>query len=184
MVYTGILKSEIEEYLKIKGDFMQIDYLVKLLKENLPLDVRKYANAKLAEIYERKSMFAVAAGVYNNLAVHAIAFSEKIRYHLKETELFIRAGAFEKADRAMRKAMAEANTIEKGDIYFTVKDIYKKIGEEYEQQFRRNHAAKIYEKLLGMRMLDSEKQTIKEKIIRLYEKLGKFREAKRLEEKK
>jgi len=80
----------------------------------------------------------------------------------------------------MKKAMNQANTIEKQGIYFTIKDFYKKQAEVYEKEMKRAHAVRIYEKLLEMKLNDSEREEIKEKLLYLYEKLGKFEEAKRL----
>lgn len=176
-----VSKSEIEKFLESRGDFMQIDYLVSLLKREHPLDVKKYISLRLAGIYERKRMFSDAARVMDALAIMSIAFSEKIRFHIREAEFFARDGEFEKADRAMRKAMNQANSVEREEIYAVMKDFYKKLGEEYETQIKRNTATKIYERLLMMRMTDTEKKEIQERLIELYEKLGKFREAKRIE---
>lgn len=180
MVYTGISKSEIEGNLKKKGDFMQIDYLVGFLKEELALDVKKYIHLKLAEIYERRRMFKEEARIFDALALNSIAFSEKVKYYVKETEAFIKAGKFSEADSAMRKTMSEANSIEREEIYYSIKDFYKQVAENYEKQMKRNNATKIYEKLLNMRLNNLEKKEIKEKLIFLYEKLGRFGEAKML----
>ena len=76
--------------------------------------------------------------------------------------------------------MNQANTIEKQDIYFMIKDFYKKQAEIYEKEMKRAHAARIYEKLLEMDISDLEREEIKKKLLELYEKLGKFEEMKRL----
>ena len=171
-------KHEIEEDLAGKGDFVQIDYLTKFLKEihNLNLDLRKFIYSRLAEIYERRGMLTNSAKMFDNLALISIAFSEKIKYYVKETELYIKAGFFDRADEAMIKALNQANEMQKHDIYFTIKDVYKRQAQVYEEERKRNHAAIIYEKLLEMNISGSEKQEIKEKLLELYEKLGKFRE--------
>jgi len=181
MVYTGITKSEIEAVLKKKGDFMQIDYLSDFLRKELPTDVKKFVYLKLADIYGRKSMFKEEARIFDSLALNSIAFSEKVKYYVKEAEVFIRACKFTDADSAMRKAMREANSIEREEIYYSVKDFYKKVAEDYVKQVKRSSAVKVYEKLLNMRLTNFEKKEIKNKLIELYEKLGRFSEAKRLE---
>ena len=176
MLYTGLSKSDIEKEIEGKGDFVQIDYLTKILEEKLPFDVRKFICFKLAEIYERKSMLNDAAKMFNNIALISIAFSEKIKHYVKESELYIKAGIFEKADEAMKKAMNQANAIEKQDIYFIIKDFYKRQAEVYEKEMKRNNAARIYERLLEMNITDLKKQEIEKKLLGLYEKLGKFKE--------
>ena len=176
MLYTGISKSDIEKEIEGKGDFVQIDYLTKILGEKLPIDIRKFICFKLAKIYERKSMLNDAAKMFNNIALVSIAFSEKIKYYIKESELYIKAGIFEKADEAMKKAMHQANATEKQDIYFIIKDFYKGQAEIYEKEMKRNNAVRIYERLLVMNITELEKQEIKKKLLELYEKLGKLKE--------
>ena len=72
--------------------------------------------------------------------------------------------------------MSQANAIEKQEIYFIIKDFYKKQAEIYEKEMKRNNAARIYERLLQMNITDLEKQEIKKKLLELYEKLGKLKE--------
>lgn len=176
MLYTSISKSDIEKEIEGKGDFVQIAYLTEILEGKIPIDVRKFICLKLAEIYERKSMLNDAAKMFDNIALVSIAFSEKIKHYIKESELYIKAGIFEKADMAMKKAMNQANAIEKRDIYFIIKDFYKGRAEVYEKEMKRNHAAIIYERLLQMNITDLEKQEIKKKLLELYEKLGRLKE--------
>lgn len=121
-------------------------------------------------------MLSDAAKTYEALAIAAIAFSEKRLYYIKETELFIKAGMFERADEAMKKGMNLGTASDKSEIYFVVKEFYKKQAEAYEREMRRAHAAKIYEKLLEMNISSMEREEIKEKLLKLYEKLGKVRE--------
>lgn len=176
MLKRSMSKQEIEEELEGKGDFVQIDYLTTFLEEKLTFDIKKFIYFKLAEIYERKGMLKDAAKMFDNIALISIAFSEKIKHYIKEAELYIKAGTFEEADEAMKKAISQANTIEKQDIYFVIKNVYKKQAEIYEKEMKRNHAAIIYEKLLEMSITELEKQEIKKKLLELYEKLGKLKE--------
>ncbi len=176
MLYSGISKSEIEEELQRKGDFVQIDYLTNILEEKLPIDIKKFICFKLAGIYEKKFMFKDAAKMFDNIALISVAFSEKIKYHMKEVELYIKSGDFECVDDAMKKAISDANASEKAEISFIVKNSYKRQAETYEKEMRRNHAAKIYERILNMNLSESEKNDVKKKLVGLYEKLGKLKE--------
>jgi len=176
MLRTGMTKSEIEEELADKGDFVQIDYLTNFLKENLTRDMKKFVFVKLAELYEKTGMLKEAAKNHNDAALISIPFSEKINHFVKEAELYIKAGDFEKADEAMKKAMSQANSVEKGEIYFTIKEFYKKEAEAYERDLKRAHAARVYEKLLEMKISDSERKEIREKLMDIYDRLGKTKE--------
>ena len=176
MLHKNMSKSEIEEELKGMGDFIKIDYLTKFSKETLPIDIKKFIYLKLAEIYEKVSMFESAARSFNDVALISIAFSEKIKYYVKEAELYIKTGHFERVDQAINKARNEANASQKAEIYFVIKEFYKKQAQIYEKEMRRNKASTIYEKLFQMKISEQEKQEIKEKLLDLYEKLGKFKE--------
>ena len=176
MLKTGMIKSEIEGELAGKGDFIQIDYLTRFLKEPLTMDMKKFVFLKLAELYEKISMLKEAAKNYDNAAMISILFSEKINHYMKEAELYIKADDFEKSDRAMKKAMSQANSTEKNEIYITVKDFYKRQAEIYEKNLKRAHAARFYEKLLEMKISDSERKEIREKLLEIYDKLGKRKE--------
>lgn len=181
MLRTGMSKSEIEKQLEGKGNFTQIGYLNQFLKESLTIEMKKFIFLKLGELYEKIGMLEEAAKMYNSSSIVSITFSEKIRHFVKETELYIKTGNFDKADGAMKKAMAQANSMQKQEIYFAIRDFYKKQGEYYEKELKRNHAARIYEKLLEMKIGDSERREIKEKLLELYEKLGKRKEYLELE---
>lgn len=177
-------KSEIEKELEGKGDFVQMDYLTRFLKDSLGIEMKKFVFLRLAEIYEKKGMFNDAAKMFNDAALISIAFSEKIKNHVKEAELHIKSGNFEKVDEAVKKAMRDANASQKAEILFVIKNFYKRQAEIYEKERRRNNASKIYEKLLQMKLSEQEKQEIKEKLLELYEKLGRSKEDSVLETEK
>lgn len=176
MLGNELSKSDVEVQIEGKGDYVQIDILDNLLKNKLHRDTKKFIYLKLIEIYKRKKMFNSVAKVYEGIAIISIAFSEQIKNNLKATEYYIKAGFFDKADYSMKKALNDANSVERNEINFSVKDFYKKQAEEYEKSLKRNSASKIYEKLLEMSITDQERKEIKEKLIELYEKLGKLKE--------
>lgn len=176
MLNREMSKQEIERELNGKGDFVQIDYLTRLLENKPGIPVKRFIYFKLAKIYEDKKMFNDSGKMFENLAVISVAFSEKTKNFLFAAESYIKDGFFDKADYAVKKAMAEANEYERGEIYFAIKEFYKKQAELNENGMKRNHAAKIYEKLLQMNISEREKKEIKKKLLDLYEKLGKFKE--------
>jgi len=176
MLDKNMSKSEIEKELRGKGDFVQIDYLTKFLDKMPPIAIKKFALMKLIEIYENKKMFNDVGKTYELLAINAISSPEKIECFIKEAEYYIKAGSFERADSAMRRAMEISNIVKKAEIYSKVKEIYIRQGEIFENEAKRNSAIKVYEKLLVMKISEAEKEEIKKKLLALYEQLGKFRE--------
>ena len=171
-------KLEIEKELEGKGDFVQIDHLTRFLEQDPPYDIKKFVYLKLAGLYEKRDMFNDAAKMYEKIGSLSIPFSEKVKHHVKETELYIKAGFFDKADYALKKALSYANphSGEIAEINFAVKDFYKRQAEVYEKERRRAHAVRVYEKLISMKLSETEKEEIKKKLLELYEKLGKIKE--------
>lgn len=170
-------KAEIEKILSDKGDFVKIDYIKRLLKENPNIELKKFCYLKLAEVYEKRNMFNDASKMYENIGILSVTFTDKIKNHVKEAELYIRAGFFDKADDATKKAMNFCNVAQKEEVLKLIRDFYKRQAESYENEMRRNHAVKLYERLIQMNLPEPEKDEIKNKLRVLYEKLGKFREA-------
>ena len=177
MLDENMSKSELERELDEKGDFIQIDIINKFLDRSsgLKRDTKKFLFLRLAEIYERRLMIGEAAKMYDNLGILVISYSEKIKYFLMETKLFISKGEFNRAEEAMKKAIAQANSVDRENINFEVKHFYKEQAREYEEKMRRAHAVRIYEKLLEMGLDFQERKEIKEKLLKLYDKLGEIR---------
>ncbi len=176
MLTKGMSKSEIERELKGKGDFIQIDYLNRFIAQKPPLHEKKFAFMKLIGIYDSKKMFNDVAKIYNNLALLALSQQERVECLIKETKAYIQGGRFDEGDSVMRRAMDEVTIVRKADIYEDIKKFYRKEGENYERENKRNHAIKVYEKLLSMKISENEKNEIKSKLLGLYDQLGKFRE--------
>lgn len=177
----GMTKSEIEQFLNGKGDYVQIDHLGRFLKEPIALDTKKFVFLKLAVLYEKARMLNDAAKMYDNAAGISIAFVEKIKHYMKETELYAKLGAFDRVEQAIKKAMAQANFREREEMKVSVKIFYKEQAKICEAEVRRNQATRFYEKILEMRISEQERREIKEKLLELYKKLGKIHEYQVLE---
>jgi len=174
-------RTEIERELAGKGDFVQIDYLTRFIAQKPPLYEKKFAFMKLIEIYETKKMFNDVAKIYSNLAILATSPQERIDSLIKETKAHIQSGRFDEGDTVMRRAMDEVTIVKKADIYEDIKNFYKKEAKEYEKENKRNHAIKVYEKLLSMKITEQERNEVKGKLLNLYDQLGKFRESSALD---
>jgi len=169
-------KDEIEAVLRGKGEFVQIDYLNRYLKLMPPIEMKKYAYIRLAQIYETRRLYADVARSYRNIAMIALTFKDKLEFLMKETEAWVKAGEFFEADKSMKNALIEGSVAEKANITKQVIGFYKTHAELLEKEMKRNQATRYYEKLLKMEIGESEKQVIKNKLSELYDKLGKIRE--------
>lgn len=176
MLEKGMNKKQIEDELRGKGDFVQINYLNRFLGKDLSIDMRRFVYLKLGEIYDKLGMQGDRAKMFSHIAELSITFSDKIDNHLKEAEAYIKEGLFDNAERAVKKAMMHANSGQKAEINFLVKDFYKRQAEVYEKEGKRNHAVKIYEKLIPMVYSEVDKEEIKEKLMELYKGLGMMKE--------
>lgn len=178
MLNKNMRKKEIEEVIEGQGDFVKIDHLTRYLKQMPPLEMRRFAYSKLAKIYEDRRMYFDAAKAYKNMALNSTIYREKIRYHIKEAESYIQAGEFNEADKALKSALSEANKDQRVQIYREIKQFYKEHAEALEKEFKTNHASKVYEKILTLNLTEEEEKEARQKLIELYEKLGKLKEVK------
>lgn len=172
MLTKDMTKVEIEKELSGKGDYVLIDNITRFAKENLPTDTRKFIYVKLCEIYERRNMFADAGDLYGKLAEMSQIFSEKANFFTKETENYIKAGFFDKADIAIKKIIANIKASERPKIMNEIKEFFKNQAATYEKERRRSHAVRAYEKLLTLNISDAEKDEINRKLLGLYKELG------------
>jgi len=177
MLKPEMTKSEIEKDLQGKGNFVQIDHLNRFLKDHqLSMDTKKFIYLKLASLYEGSKLFGETAKSYDNAAGVSLTFAEKIKHYTKAAEAYARLGDFNRVDEAIRKAMAEANIRERGEIQEIMKQVFKTQAQVLEKDLKRSHAVKFYEKLLDMRLSDQERQEVRAKLSDLYGKLGKLHE--------
>ena len=173
---VGMTKSEIEREIAGAGTFVQIDHLTRFLKEPLTMEMKKFVYQKLADIYEKTNMFKESGKMYSNMADLSITFVEKIKHHMKSVETYVKGGDVVEAENAMKKAMAEGNSVQREDVYQQTLKIYKNQAELFETNNKRANALQIYEKLSEMRIGETERTRVREKLKVLYEQLGKRKE--------
>lgn len=167
---------ETEKELSKHSDFVQIDMITRFVNNLMSNELKIFLYKKLMEIYKNNKMPLEAAKIAKNIAIISTSYKEKEKYHIAEAELYIIAGTLEKVNSAMKNAMINANATERENIVYTIKEFYKIQAAIYEKERKRGNASRIYEKLLEMNMLPSERQQIKEKLLELYDKLGKTKE--------
>lgn len=172
MLDKGMTKVEIEKELRGQGDYVQIDNITRFLKQNPPLDIKKFLYAMLIEIYDRRKMFAEAADVCGRLIELMINSDDKVVCLRKEIEFYIKAGFFDKADAVFRKTISEIKPNERPKLNLEIREFYKNQAQNYEKEKRRSLAVKTYEKILTLDVPEYEKKDINEKLSKLYKELG------------
>jgi len=176
---TAREKKEIEDKLKLLSPFLKLEFLEKKLKQTETFDVKRFIHLKLAELYEEKRMFIEAARNIENAADIAITFREKREEYMKCLKIYIKAGDFQKTDIVFAKALSCGNEEEKKKMKEERKEYLREEAERLEKEGKNNNALKVYEVLFRI-LNEEEKIKLKEKLIFLYEKLGKIREANSL----
>jgi len=177
MIVREKTRPEIETKLRSMSDFLKMEYLENCLKQqDLAHDVKRFVHQNLALLYEPRSMFSEAAKNMESVADVSVTFKDKIDAFLKVIELYVKAGMFDMADNALRKAMSCANASQRVNIRMNVKEMYKNQAIKYEKIDKPGNAMKIYEKMMALEEDVSAKNEIKRKLLPIYERLGKIRE--------
>lgn len=159
----------------VGGDMLKIEYLENSLKKDLPLEVRKYIHIKLADLYTRKLMFGEAAKKIEGAAEISQKFKERKELYMKQVQLLIKILEFDAAEKAFGKALSSsATTQEKDELKKQIQEIYheKAVALEKIQNYKK--ASSVYEKLLTLQPGNPE---IKSKLLALYNRVGKIKEA-------
>jgi tetratricopeptide (TPR) repeat protein len=176
MLRKEMTKVEIEKELMNKGDYVLIDNMTRFLKENLPLEIKRFVYLKLVAVYERRSMFSEAALVYDRLIELALTPQDKVSYRTKATECYIKSGFYDKADLSMKNLSGETRLGDRAKINTSIKDFYLNQARTYEKEKRRARSIQTYQKLLTLNLLDVEKNEINKKLLELYKETGMIKE--------
>lgn len=161
----------------MRTNLNKADYLESVFKKDLSIEIKKFALVTLTEIYEQDRMYSKAAKAMSNKARFDPTFKERIISYTKAAELFCIVGSIEDSEEMFNRAFREANEVEKLDIVATRKKMYLDYAEKLEKIGKRSSCMKFYEKLLTMKLTDGEKEKVKEKIVKSYKLLGRFKDA-------
>lgn len=165
-------------------DLNKMEYLESAIKmSDCTIDVKKFAFTNLAELYLRRMMYDKAAKAMYAKAGYETTYREKIDSYLKAGEYNAKAGNIIGADDMFLRAVREGNSEQQPKILLARKNIYMAVAAEQEKKARMSHAVKFYEHLLTMKLDDLEKSLVKKKLIDHYKRVGRFNDAKAVENK-
>ena len=99
---------------------------------------------------------------------------------MKEVGLWIKIGDFMMAEKAFHKSLGYGNEIEKMEMQELYEDTFRAMGKSYFDHGKFRRALEIYERVFSITKVSRRKMEIKEKLLELYEKLGRGREYERL----
>ena len=175
--------EEIKEKLgEMRTDLNKIMYLESALGvTGFSFEIKRFLWKELSELYENRKMFEKSAKAMANKAGMEVMFREKVDSYVTAAELFSRAGKVDDADEMFVRASRDANSEQKTRVKLARKNIYLISAKELEDKGKRASAIKFYEKLIKMNLENAEKVEIKNKLLKTYNSLGLFREARLLE---
>jgi len=171
-----LTRQEIESRIQGMGDYVVMDYLAGCLRKSIDFDTKKFVMVKLAGFYEARKMYVDAGKLMINAAEINTTFQNKINDFVKACELFIKGGDFDLCDVAMRKALSLSSEKQKGEINRGVKEFYKTQARGLLDKDKRHNALMVYERLFRMDLNVEERENVREKLLHLYERLGKIKE--------
>lgn len=162
---------------EMRTSFNKIDYLESAFKKDLSIDIKRFILETLTDLYEQDRMYAKAAKSMSNKARFDPTFKEKITSYTRAAELFCKVGSIEDAEEMFNRAFREANEKEKLEIVKSRKNLYLTSAENLEKIGKKSSSLKFYEKLIKMKLESQEKEMVREKLIKTYKLLGRFKDA-------
>jgi len=173
-------KSEIEEAIRDKGDFVKIDYLNRYLKKVDSLEMKRFILLNLASVNESRGLFNDAIKNVSAAGDISITFREKRDLYMKEVALWIKISDFMMAEKAFNKTLSYGNENDKLEIYSLYEETFRAIGKNYENQGKLRKALEVYDRLFNIVKIPQKKEEVKNKLLDIYSKLGRTREYNRL----
>lgn len=171
-----VTKHEIEDRLSRVGDYVKMDFLQSCLKKQLDFETRRFVLIKLAEIYDRRRMYAEAGRLLRIAAEITTTLDGKTKEYLKSMQLFVKSGNFDEADVSFSKALACGEGLQKERVKNARREAYKAQGEGYLEKDKRRPALEVYERYSSMELNIEEKRETQKILLELYNKLGKVNE--------
>ncbi len=161
----------------MRTNLNKADYLESAFKKDFSIEIKRFILETLAIMYEQDRMYAKAAKAMSAKARFEVVFKDKIEAYIKAADLYCKVGSIEDAEEMFNRAAREANEAQRKEIIKRRKEMYFRSAESLERAGKRSHSMKFYEKLIKIKLEDSEKTTVKEKLAKTYKLLGRFKDA-------
>lgn len=174
---TNVTEEDVLLKLKTLSSMLQQEYLENLLERlNLEPRVRILSSRRLADLYARRGMYASGARVVKNAAMIAPTFVQKKELSMEAGMLSLKAGDYLLADDCFLHAGEKAPAHEKDKIIQEASDLFLFEAEQLEKRGKMARAVQLYEKILRKGTDPIQERKIKERLVILYEKLGKIQD--------
>lgn len=161
----------------------KIVYLESALRVSASdFEVKRFLWKELSRLYGERKMFERAARALENLAGLEPMWKDRMDSYVEAARMFCYVGKIEDAENMFIRAARDAGRADKEKVKLARKNVYLSSANELEKKGKRASAAKFYEKLIKMKLDETERLEIVEKLKVSYKALGMFREARMLGE--
>lgn len=173
-------RGEIEVRASKMSDFLRMEYLEDCSKKFSDIEILRYCYAELSKLYEKNIMYPESIKYIEKFQEVCISPREKIQAYIREIELLIKGGFYERVNFAYNKLLEISNPKEIFEIENKIIAMYKAEAEKFEKTNKNALALRAYERLVKA-VGGPEKTEMKKKVLIFYKKLGKVRESLELE---
>lgn len=173
-------KREIETKAASMSDFLRMEYLESCIRKFTDVEILRYCYQELSRLYEGRSMFTESLKYIAKYKELCVLQKERQLAILKEMDILVKAGYYDRADLAFKDAIREVTDRERFEVKRKIVDLLKAEAKKFEMSSKNSGLIKVYEHLVNY-LTDAEKIEIKRKMIESYKKLGKVRESIEME---
>jgi len=173
-----LTEDDVNEKLRSLSSTLQQEYLENLLKRFvLDQNIKILASKRLADLYARKGLWLNAARIMESAADSSPIFKERKDLYMKTGILYLKALNYLLATDSFKKALEAASPLEKAKLQEEINDLYLVEAEELDKKGKMAKAVQIYERILRTNPDAQKKRKISERLMVLYEKLGKIKDS-------
>jgi len=171
-----------KKLVEMNTDLNKITYIESALKETgFSFEIKRFLWGELAKHYVGRKMFEKAARAQANKASMEITMRDKMESYILSAEYFAKVGKIDICEDMFVRAGRDVTGEQNARVKLARRNIYFACAKELEDTGKRASAVKFYEKLMKMELDGLERAMIKDKLIKTYNALGLFREAKMLD---
>jgi len=173
-----ITEADMRSRLSTLSFELKIEYLENLLKQiMIPNDVKYSAAKLLADLYLQKGWITSAAKAMERAAETVETYNARKEVYMNIGMLYVQAMEFVSAGDAFKRALDAAAPGERAALQKNIRSAWLNEAERMEKGSRRPKALEIYDRLLRSSNDYMEQDALMKKMMHLYEKLGRIKDA-------
>ena len=170
-------EEDIRTRLRTLSPMLQQEYLENLLRRlDLDPNLRLLCSREVTELYVRRGLWANAAKIMESAAAYIHNPNIKKDIYKQAAVLYLRAVDLLMAEDCFRKVLENAMEKEKPMLKKEMENIHFIEAATMENNGKRAHAVQVYERMLRLNPDPMLQRRINEKLVVLYEKLGRIRD--------